>query len=548
MRFGAAAVALLVIAWFLLGGSGTFSGNDGLPASSSTSSSSQGQPSRLRSTVLKNKGGVGGAADDDDGNNQSGSNDEEQQEAYAGDHNDDHDRPGAKDDDDDKSIRSVSGDEEGALYVGNPNYDRPNEKDDDDKFPLLDQDQYLDWLRWYYENLKFGKPPKERRNRGNDKLTKPVLEESLRLGCDYMAANQKKDSGNFNYQYDFVAKKMDGDDSPVRQAGALWGMTLCFQSQPTNALYRSSVELGIAFFKNHTVEGPVPGSRMVQYPGEEESQSGVNALYGLALIDYIRTVRDNNISAWETNPTTIQDLEQELATVIRFLKYMQNDDKHFAETYEFPDEERSLESSAYYDGETLLCLVKAAKYIEGYADTLIPIIEDAAPVLAKAYTVDAWKFDEHDSDETKGFYQWSSMVFTEYYYANWKDHEYFGDLVLVLAHWIIHTHEILERNANTGYAFEGIISAYRIAETRNHEEAKADLSYTIDEGLYKLGSWQVGGPLAHTNDFLVQNPTNEKIAIGGVMNGEDEAPLRIDTTQHQMHAVMMALETLFEAS
>lgn len=62
---------------------------------------------------------------------------------------------------------------------------------------------------------------------------------------------------------------------------------------------------------------------------------------------------------------------------------------------------------------------------------------------------------------------------------------------------------------------------------------------------YHIGSWQVGGPLADTNKFLVENPTDENIAIGGVMNARNLAPLRIDTTQHQMHAVMMALETIF---
>ena len=40
---------------------------------------------------------------------------------------------------------------------------------------------------------------------------------------------------------------------------------------------------------------------------------------------------------------------------------------------------------------------------------------------------------------------------------------------------------------NNRYAFEGIISAFKIAEIRGHEDALLDLGYTIDEGLYKLG-------------------------------------------------------------
>ena len=52
-------------------------------------------------------------------------------------------------------------------------------------------------------------------------------------------------------------------------------------------------------------------------------------------------------------------------------------------------------------------------------------------------------------------------------------------------------------------------------------------------------------PLADENAFLVQFPTDEAIAIGAVMNAKNEASLRIDTTQHQMHAVMMAMDTLY---
>ena len=62
---------------------------------------------------------------------------------------------------------------------------------------------------------------------------------------------------------------------------------------------------------------------------------------------------------------------------------------------------------------------------------------------------------------------------------------------------------------------------------------------------FSNNSWQVGGPLAHTNKFLKKHETQEKIAIGGIMNAKNKAPLRIDTTQHQMHALMMALDTLF---
>lgn len=241
---------------------------------------------------------------------------------------------------------------------------------------------------------------------------------------------------------------------------------------------------------------------------------------------------------------------------------MQLPNKHFADAYYFGTGKTSERSSPYYDGETMLCLVKAAKYIPGYAP-ITPLLERTTPILAKAYSIDVWgaitddddgdddaaqrqQQQKHfDSDQTKGFYQWGSMFMTEYFEAGWSDTELCGDFVMVLGHWILYTHNVLHRQKNTGYAFEGIISAYEIAKYRDDEEAIKVLELAIDQGLHKLTTWQVGGPLSQKNEFLVQNPTLEKIAIGGIMNAKDEAPLRIDTTQHQMHALMMALTSVY---
>ena len=367
-----------------------------------------------------------------------------------------------------RSAKPIGQDEKGQDDNGKDDYileskndDFIEPEDDEIEFPDVEQEDFLGWMHTYYENLKFEPAPVR------NELTKSMLEESLHLGCDYLAANQKEGSGNFNYQYDFVEMELDTDDSPVRQAGALWGMTLCLQSQPQNPSYQAAVTRGIAFFQNHMVDGPVPGTSMIKYPGFGESQSGVNALYGLTLIDYIRTIQENTLPD-DDDEVSIGNLKEELEKTIEFLKYMQNPDLHFSETFDFEDEEKSGDSSPYYDGETLLCLVKAAIYMDGYENSLVPLIEEAAPVIAKSYTLDAWRNDEYDSDLTKGFYQWSSMAFTEYYFAQWNDYEYFGDLVLSLAHWIVHVHGILEREKNTGYAFEGIISAFHIAEKRHN--------------------------------------------------------------------------------
>jgi UDP-N-acetylmuramoyl-tripeptide--D-alanyl-D-alanine ligase len=107
---------------------------------------------------------------------------------------------------------------------------------------------------------------------------------------------------------------------------------------------------------------------------------------------------------------------------------------------------------------------------------------------------------------------------------------------------MMHTHKTLKRRKGTGYAYEGIVHGYKLAKDRNLTAAVDDIGYTIDRGLYKLTSWQVQGPLADQNKFLTENPTDDPLAIGGHMNHKRQAPLRIDVTQHTLHAQLLALQ------
>jgi hypothetical protein len=275
-------------------------------------------------------------------------------------------------------------------------------------FPKIKIDHFQGWIKFYYDKLQWDKHPEEQQPEKDRKrlLNRDILTESLRLGCDYIVANQK-DEGNFNYQYNFVDKKMDTEDSQVRQAGALWGVTLCFQSHPDNTSYQKATEKGLRYFMERMQLGPTHASLMIQYEDDDESETGTNALFGLAVIDYLRTLRDNKLK------TSDKDLVTELETkylvgVIQFLKYMQDQtNKHFSKGFRISKRIKSGLSSPYFDGEAMLCLIKAARYMEGF-NILIPRIVDTAPILFKVYTVDEWSV-EHDSDRTKGFYQWSSM-------------------------------------------------------------------------------------------------------------------------------------------
>jgi hypothetical protein len=147
------------------------------------------------------------------------------------------------------------------------------------------------------------------------------------------------------------------------------------------------------------------------------------------------------------------------------------------------------------------------------------------------------------------------MSFVEYYQAGWKDKELFGDVAISLGYWMAHTHATLERRRNHAYAVEGILSGWRIANMRGDIPAQVDLLYTLDRSLHKLSTWQIGGPLANKNKFLVSQANTDPLTQGGVMNARKPSKepvskdvshqLRIDVTQHQMHAVTLALEEVY---
>lgn len=390
---------------------------------------------------------------------------------------------------------------------------------------------FSSWLAKHVDSLEWEDRKVDAR------LTSEILESSLDLGGQFIVNNQKP-AGNFNYQYDFVQGVMDKDDNQVRQAGALWGLALIYQYRQDPAI-DDALRKGLQFFFKYTRQGPVSGSLFIAYPGASYCKTGTVALVALAIIDYLH---GDQTDSDRLNSKDRRNLHRYLEGYLKYLEHMRLDNKRFSEALSLRTRKRSHRSSPYFDGESLLALIKAAKYLDH--TYLIPLIEDTAMVLAKLYTMDAWQRDP-DSDQTKGFYQWGSMAFWEYQEAGWRDGKTLGDAVLALAWWMIHTHRTLERTRNTAYAYEGMIHAYRLAEDRGLKAAAQDLARTIDSGLYKLTSWQVDGPLDYINPFLVSNSSQDTLAVGGVMNHRAEPLLRIDVTQHQMHAVVLALRYVY---
>ena len=365
----------------------------------------------------------------------------------------------------------------------------------------------------------------EKKNLDEKKLTREILDESLDLGTQFILNNQK-DEGNFNYEYDFVNKQMNLDDNEVRQAGALWGLSLIYNDKANENLV-PHIKKGFDFFNNYSKESE-DGKKWIIYPNSEYGRTGTIALVTLSIIDFLR-------SAENIDDEFKNELETNLDKYLNFLVSLRLENGQFYQSYNHTTGVGYGSPSPYFDGESLLALTKAAKYMN--KSDLVPLILESAVTMYNVNVVDALQI-YIDSATTKGFFQWGCMSYFEIFTSGWNDTEQYSNIVIELAEWMIDIHDTLNRTRNTGYAYEGIIHAYELTRRANDDYHTEKFAWVIDEGLYKLTSWQVGGPIQ--NDYLLNHTTSDKLAIGGVMNHKEEPFLRIDVTQHQMHAVILA--------
>ncbi len=364
------------------------------------------------------------------------------------------------------------------------------------------------------------------------RLSREILDRSLEIGTQFMLNNQKPE-GNFNYEYHWIRQKQNPEDSQVRQAGALWGLTLIYQDRPTPVV-AEAIEKALAFFERLSRLTP-DGARYIVYPGDSVNSTGTVALCALAHIDYLRAVGP------QLSDTKYQKYQQHLDEYLKFLVNARTDEGVWYRYYRIEDGQPFGEHTPYFDGESLLALVKAAKYLG--RDALKSVALDAAQMGYRINIRDALRAHP-DSRITKGYYQWSSMAFFELATSGWPDTEKYGDYVLDLADWMIDVHRTLQRTRNTAYAYEGIIHAYELAVQRQDTKRTKKLACVIDTGLEKLTSWQVGGPIP--NKFIRQHGTDDPLALGGVQNHRSQPTLRIDVTQHQMHAVILARRYVYK--
>lgn len=360
------------------------------------------------------------------------------------------------------------------------------------------------------------------------RLSPALLDKSLELGRRFLLANQTS-RGNFRYAFNGETGEIIGQDNQVRQAGALWGLALVHRALPSEES-EQAVRRGLEFYRlcsSTTREG----AAFIEYPGGFEGETGMVALVALAALEFLEAADEAADVALE---------RRQLEGYLQFLLAMRRTDGHFHREYRWGSGLGIGLPSPYFDGEALLALVRASHFTEREA-LRAPLME-SAEAMHRAYVVEARRA-ESDSDLTKGFFQWGMLAQFEMVDAGWPGTEDYPERVIEMAHWMIDTHRMLERKRNTAYAVEGLVCAWELARRTGDTRSQARIGAAIDEALYQLTTWQFGSPVA--NDFLqgLSNPT--EAAAGGVMNARDDPRLRIDTTQHQMHAVILARRYIY---
>eukprot|EP00747_Dinoflagellata_sp_TGD_P161956 gnl/TRDRNA2_/TRDRNA2_179025_c0_seq1.p1 gnl/TRDRNA2_/TRDRNA2_179025_c0~~gnl/TRDRNA2_/TRDRNA2_179025_c0_seq1.p1 ORF type:complete len:450 (-),score=99.22 gnl/TRDRNA2_/TRDRNA2_179025_c0_seq1:375-1724(-) len=366
-------------------------------------------------------------------------------------------------------------------------------------------------------------------------LTLEHLKTGIQLGGDFLM-NTQKETGNFRYEYNWQTKDYTDDDNSVRQAGTLWSITLLHADSPSDRLLETA-RSGIRFFAKNSYELPNSGRRIVRYPGEEKAgKTGTVALVALAHIELLR--HPEHLQAEEK-----KQLEEHLHGYIKTLLHAEMDDHTFHKRIRGRDGKPYGESSSYYDGECLLALAKAAKYLghDGLWHRLGPMANGGWKKNAKP-GLKAVKKGEASTKEMKGYYQWSTMAMYELWSTGKKEYKNYADHILRYADWV-RKRQASHGKANMGYAFEGLVPAYVVAVRTGDKKRAGALSCTLKRGLTNLYSMQVGHPRA--KGLAKKAPSSDQSALGGCQGSVKSPLLRIDTTQHQMHAMLFA-KNLFQ--
>lgn len=365
-------------------------------------------------------------------------------------------------------------------------------------------------------------------------VTSADLEQALQLGIRFMLRSQLP-AGNFRYEYDWETKKESQDDNSVRQAGALWVTAQLHREFPSEEL-GAAVRKGLEYFasKSKVVRG---GHRIVCYPGEKKGKLGTLALLVLAHVDFLK--QDVGVPK---DSALRKKLEGHLKGYLRQLLDSENQKTHlFRGLYRLTDGKPLQKNSPYYNGESLLGLVRAAQYVGGkLADRIwerVPRMAHAgANEVKRAMSQSDWKW-------LKGYYQWSAMAWHELLRTGEPRFQEYTNHMLPYADYMLKKHgygAAQKAENNLGVVLEGLVPAVLAARARNDSAHTSRLGCFALQGLQGMLRMQVG----HGRAAGLAGGDLPRELAGGFQGNVASPKLRIDTTQHSLHAILEARDVV----
>ena len=220
---------------------------------------------------------------------------------------------------------------------------------------------------------------------------------------------------------------------------------------------------------------------------------------------------------------------------MKFLVSLRLPGGRFSSTYRCADGRGVGTPNPYADGEALLALVRAAK--DDGADTALRdgVLESAAVMYGEYVRSRSGPTRTATTPRasTSGA-RWRSTSSTQRlarHPALRRPHDRPGPLDDRRA-------RVLERGPNTGYAFEGLAVAWELARLTDDAKNQQHIADAIDQGLSKLLTLADRLPAPRTERRPRDVPQLPQIPRRRPQPTR-RPRLRIDSTQHQMHATML---------
>jgi len=367
------------------------------------------------------------------------------------------------------------------------------------------------------------------------KVTRALLDESLRLGRAFLLANQL-DSGVHRYGFDLTTGKGLDEDMAARRAAALWVLAIIHRESPTPETH-AAVLRGIDYWLDHS-NLDTRGRRFVDYPHEIAEMTNTQALVCLSITDALPTFDDELRERYGVP----------LRELIDGLLAMRMPNGQFFGTYAPNDGAGLGPPTAYADGEALLAIVRYAQLTGD--ERVRAICVESAEAMRKAHMAD----DVLNAGPTDGvatsYYQWGTMAYFDMYDAGWPEAQRFGQLAVDMTRWMIRavgwTEDAVvapQPHTNSGWVLEGVIYAREAARRLGQDDVVAQFDRVIDSELYRITAWQVGVSIA--SDYVRSLTPADDRAVGGVLMSPNSPVLRLDYSMHQFHAVQLARRFIY---